>query len=108
MNLYQKQDISPSLRDLIKQFGEFAFPSRISDGTESVVNGNVNDVNKVEFNVDMGFFGTSDTIEDIGVQLNNGSCDDNEAWSAHHDDYTTVFDEGIDTGIPTMQKYNEV
>ncbi|KAL2944764.1 Condensin complex subunit 2 [Bienertia sinuspersici] len=106
-NLHQKQDISPSLRDLIKQYDKFGLPPRMFDGTESVQNPNVTDANNVDFDVGKESFGTCDATEDMGFQLNDGSCDDSEAWPADHYDHTTISGEGINADIPTKQNYRE-
>lgn len=103
-NLHQNQDISPSLRVLVKQIDELRFPSRVPDGTESIINENIIDTNKV----DKKFYGATGATEDIGAQIYDSSFDYNEVWSADNDHDVTISDEDVDMGIPTMQNYTEV
>ncbi|XP_010675738.2 condensin complex subunit 2 isoform X1 [Beta vulgaris subsp. vulgaris] len=102
-NLHQNQDISPSLRVLVKQIDELRFPSRVPDGTESIINENIIDTNKV----DKKFYGATGATEDIGAQIYDSSFDYNEVWSADNDHDVTISDEDVDMGIPTMQNYTE-
>lgn len=96
-NLHQQQDISPSLRVLLKQI------DLTSDGMERNVHGNVIDSDEVEFNM-----GTSDPTEDIGVEINDGSCDDTGEWSADSYYDTNVSDNVESKGNPTVEDYYEV
>ncbi|XP_056697688.1 condensin complex subunit 2 isoform X1 [Spinacia oleracea] len=95
-NLHQQQDISPSLRVLLKQI------DLTSDGMERNVHGNVIDSDEVEFNM-----GTSDPTEDIGVEINDGSCDDTGEWSADSYYDTNVSDNVESKGNPTVEDYYE-
>uniref|UniRef100_A0A803LY36 Condensin complex subunit 2 n=1 Tax=Chenopodium quinoa TaxID=63459 RepID=A0A803LY36_CHEQI len=86
-NLHQKQDVSPSLGVLMKQLN---LPSTTFDGAEPIVNGNVIESDKADFNVEKECFGTSDATEDIGVMFDGSPCDDSGAWSANRYHETDV------------------
>jgi len=107
MSMQTKKDICPTFNAIIEQLDEFSLRQRMSDQSSLCDNDATYD-SAVDLSGGSEFTSMDNAANDNGVEFDDGSFDNGEAWSFDHNDNADVVVDNFDPSSQHMKNHYEV